>query len=101
MELDDSGFDVGSGLADIVRTNWAFQYSSARLVCSNHVLNVSGGTLERIACIGYLEGTGARVELAGHLTNGVGTLVFHNIDRNVYSRASEGLRLVCALQNYP
>lgn len=97
LRLDDSGFTPGSGLSLITLTNWAYMYSSARLICSQDYLPLARSQAAEISCIGYLTGEGSRIELKGSLTDGAGKMVVHNLDTNVYASETEGLELNCTL----
>jgi hypothetical protein len=98
FQLDDAGLTKDSGLTEIVAANWYYEYSGATLICNWAPLSLTNGNLTPLSCVGYLMGRGL-IEVKGHLENGAGSFIVHNIDKNPYASETEGLAPVCVLRN--
>lgn len=92
--LKNSSFDPNSNLYSIQNPSWTFSYSTARLVCSEDAIDLSGK--EVFSCIGY-NSAGGKIEISVDLDRGEGSATVHNIGSNIYTHQTEGMTLPCRI----
>jgi hypothetical protein len=95
FELSTEHLQPNSGYTRVFNAGWSYAYSGVNgMSCTNSVINMNRD--ETIRCVGYSNDQWL-IEITVHLKNGVGTAQVHNIDKNVYSSATEGMILPCRL----
>ena len=98
ISLDNAHLDPRSNSFRIGRSSWAYQFSTASMICSVGKIGLSRA--EAFNCIGY-NSAGGLTEVSVNLQNGVGTAKVHNfgdgVQDNIYRNETEGMILPCQL----